>query len=142
MIIIQQIKTSIILLLLFTVLTGLIYPGLVTGLAQLLFPWEAEGSLIVKNKQILGSVLIGQNFTDPQYFHGRAALSASGLDPDISPEDAFYQVERIAKIRKMPEHTIKILIQNITQERFLGILGERRVNVLLLNLNLDKLHDK
>ena len=110
MIIIQQIKTSIILLLLFTVLTGLIYPGLVTGLAQLLFPGQAKGSLILKNNQILGSVLIGEDITDPKYFHGRLALSASGLDPDISPNSAFYQVYRIARIRKIPDYKIKLLI--------------------------------
>jgi len=186
-----QIKNSLFLLIIFTILTGLIYPAIVTGMAQLLFPWQANGSLIEKNHQILGSALIGQAFTADKYFWGRPSstmpypynasssagsnlgpsnpdlvsmvkdriytyhaadnknknlipielvtASASGLDPDISPRGAIYQVPRIARIRNLPEKTLEDLIERQTQKRFLGFIGEPRVNVLLLNLALDEL---
>ena len=187
---IKQAKTAFILLVIFMLLTGLIYPGIVTGLAQLLFPWQASGSFIQQDGKTLGSQLIGQSFTDPKYFWGRPSAtkpmpynaahssgsnsgpnnpdflktvrervtylqqadlqnhdlipvdlvtaSASGLDPEISPAAAYYQVHRIAKLRKIPEREIAALIQNMIQDPFLKILGEPRINVLLLNLALDK----
>lgn len=188
---IKQIKTAFSLLILLTLLTGFIYPGIITGLAQILFPWQSNGSFFYREGKPLGSLLIGQSFTDPKYFWGRPSAtkffpynaeysggsnhavmsstfldtvknremslkkadldrqgfipidlltaSASGLDPEISPEAAFYQVHRIAKIRKIPEYDIEVLIQNLINNRTLGILGEPRVNVLLLNLALDAL---
>lgn len=178
---IKQVKTAFVLLILFTLLTGLIYPGIVTGLAQLLFPWQANGSLVQQDNKIIGSELIGQSFTDPKYFWGRPSVrggsnsgpthsdflktlrervahlqqadlqnhslipvdlitaSASGLDPEISPEAAYYQVHRIAQARKISEQAIIALIQNRIKGRSLKVLGEPRVNVLLLNLALDKL---
>ena len=187
----KQIKTAFILLMIFTLLTGLIYPGVITSLAQILFPWQANGSLVKKNGNNIGSQLIGQSFTDAKYFWGRPSAttpfpynaansggsnsgpnnpdflktvqdrvihlqqadlqnydlipvglvtaSASGLDPEISPLAAFYQVPRIAKARKIPESEITALVQSLIKERPLKILGEPRVNVLLLNLALDKL---
>lgn len=191
--ILNQLKTGFILLLLLTVLTGLIYPTFITCIAQLIFPWQANGSLFEKNKQLIGSQLIGQSFTDPKYFWGRPSAtspfpynagnssgsnlgpsnpnflvaikervsrikqndyqhklvpvdlvtaSASGLDPEISPFAAFYQVSRIAKARSISEQKIQLLIRNFTRYRVLGILGEPRVNVLELNLALDRLAEK
>jgi len=186
---IEQIKTAVILLLLFTVLTGLIYPAIVTGVAQFLFSWQANGSLIMKNGTATGSLLIGQSFTDPKYFWGRPSAtspfpynaenssgsnlgpsnpdlftavqsridilkksdpknsdlipidlvtsSASGLDPEISPLAAMYQVPRIAKARHIQELIIQKLIEDAIEPRTLGMLGEPRVNVLKLNLALD-----
>ena len=186
----KQIRTAFIFLIFFTLLTGFIYPVLITGLSQLLFPKLANGSLIIQNRNRIGSLLIGQSFTDAKYFWGRpsatspfpynAASSAgsnlgpsnpnflqlvkdrtenlkkdadssalvpvdlvtasgSGLDPDISPLAAFYQVPRIAKVRHIPPQDIHSLIQKFIKRRFLGILGEPRVNVLQLNLALDQL---
>lgn len=188
----KQIKTALILLLLLTILTGVIYPAIVTGVAQLLFPWRANGSLIAENHKIIGSLLLGQSFVSPQYFWGRPSAttpypynaanssgsnlgptnpallaavnaraanlrqsstqnqtapipidlvtaSASGLDPDISPAAAFYQVPRIAKARNIPAADIQALIKKLMIPRVAGILGEPRVNVLQLNLALDKL---
>lgn len=191
---IKQIKSAFILLILFTLLTGFIYPTVVTGIAQLLFPWRANGSLIEQNNKIIGSLLIGQSFTDPEYFWGRpsattpfpynakhssgsnialsnpdflvtiknrAAIlhqshqpnhnlipadlvtaSGSGLDPDISPLAAFYQIPRIAKARKIPEKNLQILIQHLTKNRYLGVLGEPRINVLTLNIAMDSNYRK
>ncbi len=179
------------LLLFFTLLTGLVYPLAVTGLAQLLFPHQANGSLIVRNGQVAGSELIGQQFTDPKYFWGRlsatapfpynasassgsnlgpsnpaliseveariAALKAadpantqpipvdlvtssgSGLDPNISVAAALYQVPRVARLRGLSEAVVRALVDKYTTGRFLGFLGEPRVNVLELNLELDAL---
>jgi potassium-transporting ATPase KdpC subunit len=190
----KPVKTACILLILLTFLTGLIYPVLVTGLAQLLFPWQANGSLLTKNNQRIGSTLIGQSFTDPKYFWGRPSAttpfpynaenssgsnigpsnpnflvavkgriqvlhqadpqnqylipidlvtaSGSGLDPEISPLAAFYQVSRIAKARGLAEKDISILIRHLIINRTLRILGEPRVNVLALNLALDELPAK
>lgn len=177
------------LLLVLTLLTGLAYPLTVTGLAQMLFPRQSDGSLIVRDGKVLGSRLIGQPFRDPRYFWGRpsatasvpynglasggsnlgptnpvlradvarrvAALraadpgntapvpvdlvtaSASGLDPDISPAAAAYQVTRVAHARGLPPASVQALIDTSTHGRQLGLLGEPRVNVLELNLRLD-----
>ncbi len=188
---IKQIRTAITLLILFTILTGLIYPAIVTVFAQLLFPWQANGSLIQQHGQYIGSELIGQSFTDTKYFWGRpsattpfpynaenssgsnlgpsnpdllaavqariAALhkvdpqntnpipidlvtaSGSGLDPEISPLAAFYQIPRIAKVRGISTNQLYLLVEQTTEKRFFGILGEPRVNVLKLNIALDNL---
>jgi K+-transporting ATPase ATPase C chain len=177
------------MLLLMTLITGVAYPLVATGLAQLVFPQRANGSLIVKDGKPIGSVLIGQSFTDPKYFWGRpsattpqanngvnsggsnlgptnpaltdavkqriAALrtadpgntapvpvdlvtaSASGLDPEISPAAAQYQLERVAKARGLSTSQVQALVNEYTSGRQLGVLGEPRVNVLQLNLALD-----
>jgi len=175
-----------------TLLTGLAYPLVVTGLAQLIFPAQANGSLIYKDGQAVGSQLIGQNFNDPRYFQSRPSAagqggydatasagsnlgptnqdllkniaeradnirklnglnkdqevpsdlvtaSGSGLDPDITPEAAMLQVPRIAKMRNLPVEKVRSLVQQDTTSQQLGILGEPRVNVLRLNLDLDSL---
>jgi K+-transporting ATPase ATPase C chain len=176
--------------LLMTILTGLIYPGVVTGLCQLLFPQPANGSLLIIDGKIVGSTLLGQNFTKPGYFHPRPSAagndgydatasngsnlgptnqklidrvkadvakfradnpgydgpipadmvttSASGLDPDISPAAALAQAQRVAQARGAALDQVKQLIAARTQGRKWGFLGEPRVNVLLLNLELDK----
>jgi K+-transporting ATPase ATPase C chain len=188
---IKQLKTALILLLLLTLLTGFIYPMLVTAIAQILFPWRANGSLIEQNGKVVGSLLLGQTFTESKYFWGRPSAttpypynaasssgsnfeplntdfivqlkqrvallqrvdsknkqaipvdlvtaSGSGLDPDISPAAAFYQADRIAKVRHLPEELINNLIQKSIVPKTLGSLGEPRVNVLDLNLILDQL---
>lgn len=179
------------MLLLLTLLTGLVYPLAVTGLAQLLFPNQANGSLIVRDGKVIGSRLIGQYFDRPEYFWSRpsatapfpynaaasagsnlgptnpalieavkarvAALraadpgndspipvdlvtaSGSGLDPHISPAAALYQAKRVARARSLDEAVVRNLIADHTEERQLRLLGERRVNVLQLNLALDAL---
>jgi K+-transporting ATPase ATPase C chain len=188
--ILRQIKPGLFILIFFTILTGIVYPVLVTGIAQLVFPWKANGSLVKKNGNFIGSFLIGQSFSDPRYFYSRpsatspfpyngeassgsnmgpsnpdfiatvkervlnfhridtsnhlipvdlATASGSGLDPDISPYAAFYQIPRIAKLRNMPESEIKQLIERLIQKRQFSIFGESRVNVLQLNLALDEL---
>jgi K+-transporting ATPase ATPase C chain len=188
---IKQIKTAFILLLFFTVITGIIYPALITGIAQGLFPVQANGSLIEENGKILGSKLIGQNFTDPKYFWGRPSAtspypynaanssgsnlgpanpdlfakvkermtkfqqdeplnmdlipvdlvtaSGSGLDPEISPLAAYYQISRVANARGKTESDIRILVDSLIKQRTLGFLGEPRINVLELNLALDRM---
>lgn len=186
----KQIKTSFIFLFIFTLLTGLIYPIFVTGIAQLFFPWQANGSLLHQDNKIIGSVLIGQSFTSSNYFWGRPSAtmpysynaasssgsnmgptnrdylatiqervknliqsnindhlipvdlvtaSGSGLDPDISPLAAFYQAPRIAKANHLPEQDIVNLIKDSIKNRTFYILGEPRVNVLELNVALEKL---
>jgi K+-transporting ATPase ATPase C chain len=196
----KEIRPAIVMIVLFTIVTGLAYPLAMTGLAQLLFPRQANGSLIVKDGKVLGSELIGQNFTDAHYFHGRPSAttdtdpndstktvaapynaanssgsnagptskalieriqgdveklkadnpntpvpvdlvttSASGLDPDITPAAAYFQVPRVAKARGLPEAKVHDLVTQNLQHRFLGVLGERRVNVLQLNMALDAL---
>jgi K+-transporting ATPase ATPase C chain len=181
--------TSILMAVVTTVLLGVIYPLLVTGIAQLIFPRQANGSLIMANGKILGSRLIGQPFSSPGYFRSRPSAagtgydagnsggsnlgptnkmlvdrmtgeiqkahaenpavlvpmdlvttSGSGLDPHISPEAAEFQVPRIAQERKMPESEVRAAIANHTEGRQLGFLGEPRVNVLELNLDLDTAH--
>jgi potassium-transporting ATPase KdpC subunit len=188
----QHIKPALLMLLFFTVLTGIAYPLLVTFSAQILFPAQANGSLIISDKQTLGSELVGQPFTRPDYFWGRpsatspyfynagassgsnlgptnpalvevvkariAALQAvdpdnkalvpvdlvtasgSGLDPHISPAAAEYQVNRIAKLRKIDPGKLRELVQSHTDGRQWSLLGESRVNVLRLNLALDAAH--
>jgi len=167
------------------VLLGLVYPLLITGLAHLVFPAKANGSLITRNGQVTGSKLIGQPFTGPTYFHSRPSAagtgydaanssgsnlaptnkalvdrvtasvatenntapvpidlvttSASGLDPDITPAAALYQVPRLASQRGLSEETIRQLVNNHIKPRQFGLLGEPTVNVLDLNLALDQL---
>ena len=187
----QPIKTSLILLFIFTILTGLIYPAIVTGIAQLFFNAQANGSIIIENDKKIGSALIGQQFTDNKYFWGRPSMtspmpyngasssgsnsgpsnpaflavvekriafirqsdpqknplipidlitaSASGLDPDISLLSAFYQIPRIAKARNLSEKDLQTLVQNQIEIGLFGLKCEARVNVLQLNLNLDRL---
>ena len=196
----RQIRPALVVLVALTLITGLAYPLAMTGIAQLLFPRQAQGSLIERNGTVVGSELIGQVFESDKYFHGRPSAttapdpndatktvpapynaansggsnlgpsnkalvdrvqgdmeklkqenssapvppdlvttSASGLDPHISPEAALFQVPRIAKARNLPEDRIRQLVADHTEGRFLGLLGEPRVNVLLLNLALDQL---
>jgi K+-transporting ATPase ATPase C chain len=172
----KQVKTAGYLLLLFTFLTGLVYPLAITGLAQLLFPWQANGSFIKQEGKIIGSKWIGQSFTSPDFFHGRPSLgsnfaltnpmlknaiqthinsiqqlnpenhqsipidlvtnSASGLDPDISPAAAYYQVLRIARTRGISNDALNRLIDQHTARPCAGFIGEPRVNVLALNIAL------
>ncbi|HLJ23166.1 MAG TPA: potassium-transporting ATPase subunit KdpC [Candidatus Acidoferrales bacterium] len=181
--------TSILMTIVTTVLLGLVYPFVVTGLAQLLFPRQANGSLITADGKIVGSHLIGQPFSSPGYFHSRPSAagtgydagnsggsnlgptnkmlvdrmtgdaqkaqaenpgvpvpmdlittSGSGLDPHISPEAAAFQVPRIARERNISEADVQTLVANHTEGRQLGFLGEPRVNVLELNLDLDATH--
>jgi potassium-transporting ATPase KdpC subunit len=195
----SQIRPALVLLVLMSVLTGLAYPLAITGIASVLFPYQAGGSLIEKDGKVIGSALIGQNFTDTRYFHGRPSAtmdtdpndpsktvlapynaansggsnagptskaliervhgdvaaakkdsdgavpvdlvttSASGLDPHLTPAAAEFQVTRVAAARNLPEDRIRALVADATEDRFLGILGEKRVNVLKLNLALDAL---
>src|SRR5712672_2035464 len=196
----NQIRPAIMMIVVMTVITGLIYPLAMTGIAQAVFPYQAHGSLIEKDGKVIGSALIGQNFASDKYFHGRPSAttdtdpndatktvpapynaansggsnlgptskalvdrvkddaeklkaenpsapipvdlvttSASGLDPDITPAAAEFQVPRVAKARNLSQDKVRALVADMTQDRFLGILGERRVNVLKLNLALDAL---
>jgi len=183
----RQLRYAIGFVVLFTVLTGVIYPLTVTGLAQALFRDRANGSLISDNGEVVGSELIGQPFSDPRYFWGRLSAteydaaassgsnygptnpalleaiqaridalkavdpdneepipvdlvtsSASGLDPDISIAAAQYQVPRVARYRGLSEDEVSALVDDFTEGRQFGILGEPRVNVLKLNLALDE----
>jgi len=186
----RQFAPALRITLAFTVLTGLLYPGLVTGVCQLLFPRQANGSLVEVNGQAVGSSLIGQNFTKPEYFHPRPSAagsdgydasasagsnygptnqklidrvkasadqfrkenpdysgpipsdlvttSGSGLDPDISAASGEAQAPRIAKARGITVDQVRQLIASNTDGRALGFLGEPRVNVLALNLDLDR----
>ena len=196
----KQIRPAIVMMVILTIVTGLIYPLAMTGIAQLVFPRQANGSLIEKNGKVIGSELIGQNFTKPEYFHGRPSAttepdpkdasksvpapynaanssgsnagptakslvervqadvkalkeenpkalvpidlvttSASGLDPEISPAAALFQVPRVAKARGRDEAEIRHLVQLHTEVRTFGVIGEPRVNVLQLNMALDAL---
>jgi K+-transporting ATPase ATPase C chain len=191
-----QLRAAVVSLLALTVITGVAYPLLITGIAQAAFPSQANGSLIVKDGKPIGSRLVGQSFDDPKYFWGRLSATAdssgkplayngaastgsnlgptnpallgevkgridalhaadptndapipvdlltssgSGLDPDISPEAAEYQVRRVAKARWIEEERVLRLVGAHTVDRQLGFLGEPRVNVLELNLALDDL---
>ncbi len=196
----KQIRPAILMIVVMTIITGLAYPLGITGLAQLVFPRQANGSLIEKNGKVIGSTLIGQTFTSANYFHGRPSAttepdpkdstktiptpyaadnsagsnagptaksliervtgdvktlkdenpsapvpvdlvttSASGLDPDITPAGALFQVPRVAKARGMPEDRVRQLVTDHTSGRVLGLIGEPHVNVLQLNLALDQL---
>jgi K+-transporting ATPase ATPase C chain len=187
----QNFRIAILITLVTTVIFGLIYPLAVTGLAQLLFPHQANGSLIVKNGQVFGSQLLGQTFSSPGYFRARpsnagagydasqssgsnlgptnhqlidrvkadvaklhaenphAAIpvdlvtaSGSGLDPEISPAAAEFQIPRVARERNMSEGDVRSLIAKHTLGRQFGFLGEPRVRVLELNLELDSTHPR
>jgi potassium-transporting ATPase KdpC subunit len=196
----REIRPAIVLLLALTVITGLAYPLAITGIAGALFPSQAQGSLVEKDGKVIGSALIGQEFKEDKYFHGRPSAtvapdpndstktvsapynaansggsnlgptskaladrikedvdklkaenpsatvpvdlvttSGSGLEPNISPEAALFQVPRVAKARNLPETRLRQLVQEHVEGRWLGILGEPRVNVLQLNVALDRL---
>ena len=190
----RQLRPAIVALAVLTVVTGLAYPLLMTGFAQLVFPHQANGSLVTVHGQVVGSSLLGQAFQDPGYFWSRPSAttpfaydsalgtgsnlgpsnpalvqrvrtdaarlraadptntapipgdlvtaSGSGLDPDISPAAALWQVPRVARARGMTESAVRDLVEKFTQGRQLGFLGEPRVNVLELNLALDAAQQK
>jgi potassium-transporting ATPase KdpC subunit len=194
----REIRPAIVFIIALTLITGLIYPLVMTGIAGVLFPYQAQGSLIEKDGKVIGSALIGQDFESDRYFHGRPSAttgtdpndpsktvaqpynavnsmgsnlgptnkalidrvsadvaklkqenpsaqvpidlvttSGSGLDPEISPAAALFQVPRVAKARNMAEDSLRQLVSEHIQGRTLGLLGEPRVNVLALNLALD-----
>ena len=196
----REIRPAIVVLVALTLITGMVYPLAMTGIAQILFPNQAQGSLIERDGHVVGSALIGQDFISDKYFHARPSsttkadpndvtktvpapynaansggsnlgpsnkalidrvqadldklkkenpsapvpadlvtTSASGLDPDISVEAAYFQVPRVAKARNLAENRVRQLVSDHVEDRSLGLLGEPRVNVLLLNLALDRL---
>lgn len=196
----KHVRPAIMMIIAMTVITGLVYPLVMTGIAQAVFPYQANGSLIRKGDTVIGSALIGQNFTSDRYFHGRPSAttepdpkdpsktipvpyaadnsvgsnlgptskalvdrvkvdaatlaaqnpgtpipvdlvttSASGLDPDLTPAGALFQVPRVAKARGLPEDQVRQLVEQHITGRTLGIIGEPHVNVLELNLALDAL---
>jgi K+-transporting ATPase ATPase C chain len=196
----REIRPAIVMIVAMTIITGLVYPLGITGIAQLVFPYQANGSLIEKDGKVIGSALIGQNVADDKYFHGRPSAttdtdpkdptktvaapynaaaslasnlgataqplvdrvkedaaklhaenpsapvpvdlvtsSGSGLDPDITPAGALFQVPRVAKARGLGEDRVRQLVADNTDGRTLGIIGEPHVNVLKLNLALDGL---
>jgi K+-transporting ATPase ATPase C chain len=196
----KEVRPAIVILVLLTAITGLLYPLAMTGIAGALFPRQAQGSLIEQDGKVIGSALIGQVFADDKYFHGRPSATVapdpndssktvpspynaansggsnlgptnkalaervkedieklrqenpnasipidlvtttgSGLDPHITPDGALFQVPRIAKARNIPEDRVRQLVQQNVEGRTLGLLGEPRVNVLRLNLALDRM---
>ncbi len=196
----KEIRPAIVMIVLMTIVTGLLYPLAMTGIATAVFPHQAGGSLVTKADKVIGSELIGQNFTKPGYFHGRPSAttdvdpkdpnktipapynaanssgsnagptskgliervqgdlktlkeenpnmpvpidllttSASGLDPDISPAGALFQVPRVAKERGLPEDKVRELVAQHAEGRLFGLIGEPHVNVLELNMALDAL---
>lgn len=187
----NQFRPAIVVTIVLMVITGLIYPGLVTAVAQLLFPRQANGSLVIRDGHVVGSALIAQQFARAEYFHARPSgagagydaaassgtnkgptdvkladtliaqavdsavrldgavkgripsdlvtSSGSGLDPHISPASAFLQVARVARARGLDSAVVRALVERHVEGRQLGFLGDRRVNVLLLNLALDSL---
>jgi potassium-transporting ATPase KdpC subunit len=195
----KEIRPAIVFVVALTAITGLLYPFAMTGIAGVIFPYQAQGSLIERDGKVIGSTLIGQEFTSDRYFHGRPSATvapdpndssktvpapynaansggsnlgptnkaliervqgdvdklkqenssapvpmdlvtttASGLDPDISPDAALFQVPRVAKARNMPEDRVRQLVNERIEGRTLGFLGEPRVNVLALNMALDR----
>lgn len=199
----KHIRPAIAMMVAMTLITGVIYPLLMTGIAQTVFPYQANGSLIEKDGKVIGSALIGQEFKEDKYFHGRPSAtvapdpndssktvpapynaansggsnlgptskalndrvkedveklkaenppasvpvdlvttSGSGLDPDISPDAALFQVPRVAKARSISEDAVRQLVTQYTQGRLAGVIGEPRVNVLALNLALDAVKAK
>jgi potassium-transporting ATPase KdpC subunit len=196
----REIRPAIVLIVALTLITGVAYPFVITGIAQIIFPYQAQGSLVQRDGKVVGSALIGQEFTGNGYFHGRPSAtttpdpndstktvpapynaansggsnlgptnksligrvqgdveklkeenpsaqvppdlvttSGSGLDPHISPEAALFQVPRVAKARNLADDRVRQLVAENTSGRFVGLLGEPRVNVLELNLALDRL---
>src|SRR5579872_3094531 len=143
----KHLGTAIIFTIVTVIAFGLIYPLVMTVLSQLLFPKQAAGSMLYVGGKPIGSAIIGQLWTKPQYFHGRPSAAgkgydptstgATGIDPDISPEAAYYQAARVAKARNLPLAQVRTLIEQHTSGRTLAMLGEPRVNVLELNLALD-----
>lgn len=188
---VRLIRPAVSLLVLMTILLGIVYPLLITGVAKVAFPRQADGSLIYKDGKLIGSTLIGQSFSDPKYFWGRPSAtspqpynglassgsnlgplnpalldavkanvkalhdadpdnrrpipvdlvtaSASGLDPDISPAAAHYQAARVARARNLALAPVETLIKTHERGRLFGLIGERRINVLELNLALDQM---
>jgi potassium-transporting ATPase KdpC subunit len=187
----RNLRPAILMTVVLTVLTGIVYPFAVFGVAQVLFPAQANGSLIVRGGRVIGSRLIGQNFSADRYFHPRPSAagdkgydasnsggsnlapsnralidtvrlrlrtllksnggtsagqvpidlvttSASGLDPEISPAGAEFQVERVARARGLSSAAVRAIVRRFTRPRYVGIFGEPGVNVLLVNLALDK----
>jgi K+-transporting ATPase ATPase C chain len=195
----KELRPALVLIVLFTVITGLIYPFVMTGIAQVVFPYQANGSLVVQDGKVIGSSVMGQNFASERYFQSRPSAtsapdpkdptktvdapynaanssgsnlgptskaliervktdvekrkaenpnakvptdlvtaSGSGLDPHLSPEAALFQVPRVAKARNMPEDRVRQLVSEHVENRTLGVFGEPRVNLLALNMALDR----